>query len=44
MFQKEFERVGKEKRKALHSFKFKWLGRDELIKIKPGLKWKGKIL
>lgn len=46
-FSENFKRVAKEerKKKELHSFQFKWLRRrDELIKTKPGLKWKGKIL
>ena len=38
------KRKEKKKKKELHSFQFKWPGRDQLIKIIPGLKWKGKIL
>ena len=44
---KKKERKKEKKRKRreeLHRFQFKWLGKDQLIKIKPGLKWKGKIL
>lgn len=43
-FSENFKELQKKKKKELHSFQFKWLRRDELIKIKPGLKWKGKTL